>query len=326
MLSLKGNILLVGGTGFLARGLLRRCVNENWPIENITIYSRNEHFQAECKNRYPEFEYVLGDIRDNDKLSIICRYQDVVINCAALKYVPESEFNVSECLDINVMGVKSLLSACYSSKRVRTVVGISTDKAVEPANMYGLTKAIGEKLYCEMASWLVWENRIKFVQTRYGNVIGSTGSVVPLFKRMYEQTGSVKVTDTTMTRFWLTIDEAVDLILQAVNELNSGEIIVPNLRACSLATVIEAVVPNAKIKIIGLRPGEKLHEKLLTKLESSKSKEIVMASQGGYTYGYVYNPLAVSVDTSNSEVVSSDPSSWISANEFHEAVEDAARV
>lgn len=311
----RGRILITGGAGYLGRGILHRAQSENWDAK-FTIYSRDELKQDQCRRKYPDATYILGDIRNNDRLSLAMMNHQTVIHCGAIKYVDTSEFNVNECIATNVIGSQSVIKAARLAG-VETCVAISTDKAVEPLNTYGLTKALMERLWLEASRQIP---QITFNLTRYGNVIGSTGSVVPLFKRMAAEKGEVTVTDPAMTRFWLSIDEAVDLVVYACGLGSTGATIVPSIRAMKLSDLVKAVAPNAKVKVTGLRPGEKSHEKLLTDLESSKSR---MPSDS-HPY-YVYYPDGPK-GLMSGELTSNNPKSWIKPEEFTRLSEEAALI
>lgn len=275
----NNRILITGGAGFLGRGIMRQAARENWPVE-FTIYSRDEFKQHRCRDAYPNAGYVLGDIRDTDRLALIMRGHDLVIHAAALKYVPEAENNVDECIGINVYGSQSVVKAAYEA-RVKQVIAISTDKAVEPVNTYGLSKAVAERVFGE-ASRLMPD--IKFTTCRYGNVIGSTGSVIPVFQHQLETLGKVLVTDPDMTRFWISVDEAVDIIELAMMQ-DSGTITVPMPKAMRIGDIAAAIAGEA-VEVVGVRPGEKLHEKLLTYAESMRTKTDML-----FDMDYnIYNP------------------------------------
>lgn len=309
---ISGNILITGGVGFLGRAFMTRAFNENWPC-NITVYSRDEFKQDLCKRKFPNVHYVLGDVRDIDRLSTHVDYADIVINAAALKYVPESETNVNECFDINIGGTKSVISAVRQSRRCKCLVGISTDKAVQPVSTYGISKAAAEKLYQE-ASRLIPDK--KFVQTRYGNVIGSTGSVVPVFKRMASELGFVTITDPESTRFWHSVDDAIDMIVHLILFAESGDIIIPNPFSMYLEDVVTVVAPEARIELVGLRPGEKKHEKLLQASESVRT-----TSQAGH---YMFNP---DRDPHNQVFeITSDVATRMPYDVFRKLVDEAALV
>lgn len=268
---LRGKVLITGGAGFLGRGILRKAAREKWDTE-FTIYSRDEFKQYLCRDKYPSASYVLGDIRDTERLALAMRGHDVVIHAAALKFVPEAEHNVNECVNINVGGTQSVVTAAREA-RVRTVVAISTDKAVEPINTYGFSKALAERIIYEAS---VQVPATKFVSCRYGNVIGSTGSVVPVFERQLAKNGYIKVTDPNMTRFWLGIDTAVTIV-EAASELVTGSMLVHIPKASTIGAVANRLVeiakpdfPEASVRVMGKRPGEKMHEKLLTASELSR--------------------------------------------------------
>lgn len=314
---LNGNIFITG-CGFLTRGIMRRARLENW-LCRITVYSRNEHAQDACRRKYPEASYILGDIRDTDRLSLAVNNHDIIINTAALKYVDIAENNISECLSINIDGTKSIIEAAWRTRTIHTVIGVSTDKAVEPINTYGLSKAVGEKLFFEASRQIA---DIKFVQTRYGNVIGSTGSVVPLFKRAAELQGEIKLTDPSMTRFWISIDDAVDLIIEA-GLTNSGSIVIPHPKAMSLQALAEAVCPGIKQVIIGLRPGERRHEKLLSESESVRACKLEHASLGAV---YNYHPSRKLEPGVASFELASNTSNLISVAVFRALADEAINI
>lgn len=264
---LHGNILITGGAGFLGRGILARAKREQWPCK-FTIYSRDELKQHQCRLKYPDAQYVLGDIRDTDRLSLAMLHQDIVIHAAALKYVPESELNVLESVGINIQGSRNVgMLAGSLENGVHTCVLISTDKAVEPANTYGMTKAVAERIWYEYSRLIT---DVKYATVRYGNVIGSTGSVVPVFKRQAQVEGRVTVTNPGMTRFWIDIDEAINLILTSVLHAGSGCITIPTPKSMTLSQLVATVVPGVQVDIVGQRPGEKTHEKLLSFAESTQ--------------------------------------------------------
>lgn len=312
MLNTKVNVLITGGSGFLGRGILRRATRERWD-SNFTIYSRDEYKQDLCKRVYPQANYVLGDIRDVDRLETVMLNQDIVIHAGALKYVPEAEFNVSECIDINVLGSRAVINAARRSRRVNTVVGISTDKAVEPLNTYGLTKAMMERCFTE--AYRLFPGK-RFTLTRYGNVVGSTGSVVPVFQRQAAKDNTVQVTDPTMTRFWIGIEEAIDLVIQAIAS-ESGTIVVPSAKSMELGELVKAVAPEARVKVTGLRPGEKMHECLLTSAEFVRSEQ--------YHNMWLYHPDRAPL-TVNHAPMDSAGTDRMSVKEFQELAADSVNV
>ncbi len=258
---LSGRVLLTGGTGFLGRGIMRKAMRENWPCE-FTVLSRDEYKQDLCKQKYPNAKYILGDITDSDRLYTAFRNVDTVVHAAALKYIPEAELNVDECIRVNVEGSANVFKHARWAN-VKNVVAISTDKAPLPVNVYGMTKALMERMIGEQSRF----GDTKYTAARYGNVIGSTGSVIPLFQRQLERQQQVVVTNPDMTRFWITIDEAVQLIEDAVDCTVNGGVVIPSPQAMSIGDLALAMTTyyyGAKPKIIGTRIGERMHETLLT--------------------------------------------------------------
>lgn len=273
MAGLRGNILITGGAGFLGRGIMRAAKRDGWDA-HFTVFSRDEQKQAYCRTLYPDAHYVLGDITDTERLWLAMLGHDYVIHAAALKYIPEGEFNADECVRVNIDGARSVITAARSAK-VQRVVGISTDKAAQPVNIYGMTKAVMERLFAEASDVF----GPVFTTCRYGNVIGSTGSVVPVMREQYRTFKMVQITDTYMTRFWMPIDAAVNTILRAF-EAPAGSVTIPTPRAASMRALALAVlgsldltmypdpeVADPRIKIVGPRPGEKQHEDLVSHYE-----------------------------------------------------------
>ena len=263
-------VLITGGAGFLGRGILRRIqetgVNRlDW---EATIYSRDESKQEECARRYPSARYIIGDVKDVDRLTVAMMGHDAVIHAAAMKYIPEAELNATECINVNVFGAYNVVKAARAAA-IDHVVGISTDKAVQPVNIYGCTKMTMERLFADTS---YFEDPTSFCCVRYGNVIGSTGSVIPLFQRQYAETGKVKITNPEMTRFWMSIDEAIDLIQLALEKAAPGSVVIPTVQAMTILDVAKAATKDdVEVEIIGERPGEKLHEMLMHYEESVRT-------------------------------------------------------
>lgn len=254
-------VLITGGSGFLARGIMRQ-----WPQHDYVVYSRDEYKQDLCKRQFSSAKYVLGDVKDYDRLvSTIKAYNvDTIIHTAAVKFIPEAELNVQECIDVNVEGTRNVLAAAWMCE-VENTIGISTDKACMPINTYGMTKALMERLFVEQAR-LDTDHHYSLV--RYGNVIGSTGSVIPMFQRQAAELGKLTITDPDMTRYWITIEEAVNLIRLAL-EHQSGSIIIPKPRSMNLLDLALSISSN--VETIGPRLGEKRHEQLLHQQESVRA-------------------------------------------------------
>lgn len=273
MAGLRGRILITGGTGFLGRGILRAAKRDGWDA-SFTILSRDEEKQARARRAYPEATYVLGDVLDVQRLSLLMIGHDYVIHAAALKFIPEGEFNASEVVRVNIDGARSVMDAARSAG-VKRVIGISTDKAAQPINVYGMTKAVMERLFAESRTG----DYTTFTTCRYGNVIGSTGSVVPVLREQFEEHGYVTITDPHMTRFWMPIDDAVAVVLRAA-EATPGSVKIPDPRSASMQAIAHAVLKSLgqpytfsggdfdpRIRVIGKRPGEKQHEDLISHYE-----------------------------------------------------------
>lgn len=299
-------VLVTGGTGFLGRGLLRRFSQE-W---DITVYSRDEYKQVQCAQRWPDVKYVLGDVTNLERLCNVMRGHDLVIHTAAVKFIPEAELNVNECIDVNVLGSRCVLEAAARCN-VETCVTISTDKACQPLNVYGMTKALVERMVGEYARYC--EGRVKYTACRYGNVIGSTGSVVPLFRQQAETLGEITVTDPDMTRYWITVDEAVNLILDAC-DAGSGDVVIPTPAAMRIGDI--AALFDVPVKITGVRPGEKRHEQLLHQQESVRAeydgKNYLLHPDGVYSEPFVLS--------------SGSPKVWLSEKKMLAAIHDAENV
>ena len=264
---LKGNILLTGGTGSLGTAILKRALSEQWDCA-ITVYTRDEMKQQALARELgpaPNVRYAIGDIADYDTLERVMVGHDTVLHAAAFKHIPAGELNVGAMLQTNLVGSQNVITAALRT-RVSRVLGISTDKACAPVNAYGASKMLMERAFQEANQ----AGLTAFHLVRYGNVLDSTGSVLPLWKKQIARGEPITVTDPHMTRFWLGIDRAVQLVLDALR-VAPGNILIPQLRGLSMARFAEFVFPDAPVKTIGLRPGEKLHECLLTREETRRS-------------------------------------------------------
>lgn len=306
-------VLITGGAGFLGRGILR-YIGKNDLDWEITCYSRDETKQDEARQRWPKVRFVLGDVRDTDLLTAAAIGHDAIIHAAALKYIPEAELNATECCNVNIGGAQSVVRAARFAG-VPTVVGISTDKAVQPVNIYGCSKMAMERIFAESSG-----PANSFYCVRYGNVIGSTGSVIPFFQRQAKELGHITITDLNMTRFWMGVDEAIELIMIALRgDVSPGSIIIPEVQAMKMVDVAEAVAPGIEVKIIGIRPGEKMHEKLLHHEESVRVNRyagwIELFPPGRSTAGL--DPFTL---------VSNNPHHWMSVDKMHDLIEDAKEL
>jgi UDP-N-acetylglucosamine 4,6-dehydratase/5-epimerase len=304
-------VLVTGGAGFLGRGILRQVQRGHLPWE-VTVYSRDETKQDECRRRYPFARYILGDVRDTERLTAALAAQDAVVHAAAMKYIPEAELNAEECVRVNIGGAESVIRAVRSHGWYAKVVGISTDKAVQPVNIYGATKMVMERLFADTAQL----GDTRFGCVRYGNVVGSTGSVIPVFQRQYAETGRVKITNLDMTRFWMSVDDAVDLVAVALAEALPGSVAVPEAQAMSILDVAKAATKDdVEVEIVGERPGEKKHEMLIHYEESVR----VVRREGFFEL----LPPGSAVGESPFTLASHTPHRWMSVEKMRELIADA---
>lgn len=260
---LSGKVILVtGGTGSFGRAFVARVLAQHAPAKLI-VFSRDEqkHYVMQREMDDPRLRFFLGDIRDRTRLLRALRGVDIVIHAAAMKHVPLAEYNPIEAIRTNVDGAANLIDAALE-REVETVIGLSTDKAASPVNLYGATKLCMEKLLVAANSYSGADGP-KFKLVRYGNVVGSMGSVLPVFMQQRE-TGTLTLTDPSMTRFWIRMDQAIDLVMRTLSDGRGGEVFVPKIPACTVATLADAVSPTARKQVIGIRPGEKIHELMIT--------------------------------------------------------------
>ncbi|GAB1400784.1 UDP-N-acetylglucosamine 4,6-dehydratase (inverting) [Aminivibrio sp.] len=266
-------ILITGGTGSFGKHCVRTLL-QNYSPKKIIVYSRDELKQFEMQQIYsaPQMRYFLGDVRDEPRLTLAMREVDYVIHAAALKQVPAAEYNPMECVKTNVMGASNVISAAMAND-VEKVVALSTDKAANPINLYGATKLCADKIFTA-GNNLVGRGRTRFSVVRYGNVVGSRGSVIPFFQTLLQENAlEIPITDPRMTRFWITLDQGVDFVLKAFSRMQGGEIFVPKIPSARITDIAEALAPHIPQKIIGIRPGEKLHEIMCPKDDCHRTIE-----------------------------------------------------
>ncbi len=266
-MTLDGTVLITGGSGSLGRALLERADRERWPAQ-LVVYSRDEVKQAALRERHPGVRFLLGDVRDAEALETAMRGIDIVIHAAAYKRVPEAERETMACVGANVIGSMNVVREALRAGVPRTI-GISTDKACAPINAYGQSKALMERLFQSAARPV----GPAFTLVRYGNVLASTGSVIPALRAQAAKGLPITITDPTMTRFWITLDDAVDLILAAL-DLPSGSILIPKSRSSTMGVMAEAVAPDHPTVVTGFRAGEKRHEQLLNAHEAPYAGEV----------------------------------------------------
>ncbi|ADN08192.1 UDP-N-acetylglucosamine 4,6-dehydratase (inverting) [Sulfurimonas autotrophica] len=254
------NILITGGTGSFGKQFVRTILNRYEP-NKIIIYSRDELKQFEMAQKYNHdcMRYFIGDVRDLPRLQKAMKDVHFVVHAAALKHVPIAEYNPMECIKTNVMGAQNIIDACIDNE-VPYTIALSTDKAASPANLYGASKLVSDKLFVA-ANNLRGNHDIKFSVVRYGNVLGSRGSVIPFFEKLIKEGAtSLPITEPNMTRFWITLQEGVDFVLKNFARMQGGEIFIPKIPSMKMTDMAKAIAPNLPQNIIGIRPGEKLHE------------------------------------------------------------------
>lgn len=259
-------ILLTGGTGSFGHAFVERIVSA-WPDAVIRVYSRDELKQSEMRARFgdDQLRYFIGDVRDRARMSRAAQGADVIIHAAAMKQVPACEYNPFEAVRTNVLGAQHVVDAAIDAG-VPKVLALSTDKAVNPVNLYGATKLCAEKIVIQGNAYAA-QASTRLACVRYGNVVGSRGSVVPLFKRQREL-GRLTITDERMTRFWITLPQSVDLVLYGLEHMAGGEVFIPKIPSMRVVDLAEAMAPGIPRDVIGIRPGEKLHELLITSDEN----------------------------------------------------------
>jgi UDP-N-acetylglucosamine 4,6-dehydratase len=269
----RQTVLITGGTGSFGRAMTRLLLREQRPAKLI-VFSRDELKQHEMRTGGfddPSLRWFIGDVRDEGRLRRAMRGVTCVVHAAALKHVPVCEYNPFEAVQTNIMGARNVINAALD-QGVERVIALSTDKAANPINLYGATKLVAEKLFVQ-ANAYSGQQPIRFACCRYGNVVGSRGSVVPLFREQRSK-GVVTVTDPRMTRFWLTLDQGVRFVAHCLERMHGGEIFVPKIPSMRLVDLAQAVAPDCRLQSIGIRPGEKLHEVLVGEDEARTTRDL----------------------------------------------------
>ncbi len=260
------NILITGGTGSFGN-LFVETVLKKFKPKKLIIFSRDELKQSVMNQKFPKekykcIRYFIGDVRDQTRLELAMQDVDYVVHAAALKQVVAAEYNPMECVKTNIGGAENVVKATMETN-VSKVIALSTDKASDPINLYGATKLTSDKIFVSSNNIVGEKRKTKFSVVRYGNVVGSRGSVVPVFKHFIDKgKNELPITDEKMTRFWITLKQAVDFVLKSFERMQGGEIFVPKIPSIRVVDLARAMAPKSKIKIIGIRPGEKLHEKM----------------------------------------------------------------
>lgn len=264
------SILVTGGTGSFGKKFIETVFEKYPKVKRVVVFSRDELKQYEMaqkfpESKYPQLRFFIGDVRDGERLKRACENIDIIIHAAALKHVPVAEYNPMECIKTNINGAENIVTAALDCG-VSNVVALSTDKACAPINLYGATKLCSDKLFIA-ANNMKGNRNLKFSVVRYGNVLGSRGSVVPFFIKKRAD-GVLPITHEGMTRFNITLEEGVTMVMHAIENSWGGELFVPKIPSYKILDVAKAVAPNCKIEVVGIRPGEKLHEEMITETDS----------------------------------------------------------
>lgn len=319
-------LLVTGGTGSFGKQFIK-TVLENYKPKKVIIFSRDELKQFEMQQifspaKYPAIRYFIGDVRDEERLHRAFRNVDIVIHAAAMKQVPAAEYNPFECIKTNILGAQNIINAALDME-VERVMALSTDKAANPLNLYGATKLCSDKLFVAANSY-TGERTTKFSVVRYGNVLGSRGSVVPFFLKKREE-GVLPITHQDMTRFWITLDQGIEFVISSLEMMVGGEIFIPKIPSMKIVDLAKALAPECDIKIVGIRPGEKLHEVMVPMDESRNTVDLGDRYVIKPPFGFAGNRF----DYSNSKPVpenfeynSRDNDWWLSVDELMKMIED----
>jgi UDP-N-acetylglucosamine 4,6-dehydratase/5-epimerase len=325
----KKNILVTGGTGSFGKKFIEVIIEKYQP-QKVIVYSRDELKQFEMSQVFNEdcMRYFIGDVRDKERLSQAMSEVDYVVHAAALKHVPVAEYNPMECIKTNIMGAANVIDAAIEN-RVKKVIALSTDKAANPINLYGATKLASDKLFVA-ANNMTGKNPTIFSVVRYGNVVGSRGSVVPFFKKLIENGATeIPITDPKMTRFWITLDQGINFVVKGFERMLGGEIFIPKIPSMRIVEMADALAPELPQKIIGIRPGEKLHEVMCPSDDSHLCIEyedhyvISPSIQMNKNHDYMHNGLnETGQQVKNGFVYSSDKNdNWLTKDKLISMIE-----
>lgn len=322
-------ILVTGGTGSFGQKFVRHVLDNHTP-KKIIVFSRDELKQFEMAQKFPNenrIRFFLGDVRDYQRLLRAFDGVDIVVHAAALKQVPAAEYNPIECIKTNVYGAENIINAAIDSG-VEKVLALSTDKAVNPINLYGATKLCSDKLFVAANSYSITK-LTRFSVVRYGNVIGSRGSVIPFFNEQ-KKTGILPITDERMTRFWITLQQGVEFVAQCLDCMLGGEVFISKIPSMRITDLAKAIAPECELKIIGIRPGEKLHEIMVPADESQNALEFKKffiikpsVSWGSINYDALYQGEKGKPVPQDFYYASDNNTQWISIEELKEVVKNA---
>lgn len=328
MLSNK-SILITGGTGSLGNALTKHILDKYPDVKRLVIFSRDEQKQFQMAQEYPadkfpQIRFFIGDVRDFERVKRALKGIHYVIHAAAMKHVPIAEYNPMECVKTNIMGAENVINACLDTE-VERVVALSTDKAAAPVNLYGATKLASDKLFVAANNIRGW-NPIRFSVVRYGNVMGSNGSVIPFFLKKRKEK-ILPITDPTMTRFNITLEGGVEMVMHALETAWGGEIFVPKIPSYKITDVAEAVGPDCKQNIVGIRPGEKIHEEMITSSDSfytydlGKYYSILPSVHRWKLEDYIAEFRAVKVET-GFKYNSGENTEWVNAKQLRKLIKE----
>jgi UDP-N-acetylglucosamine 4,6-dehydratase len=321
VIDLNGStILLTGGTGSFGNAFVQRVIR-CWPDAVVRVYSRDELKQHEMRSRYQseQLRFLIGDVRDRARMSRAAEGADIVVHAAAMKQVPACEYNPFEAVRTNVLGAQHVVDAAIDA-RVERVVALSTDKAVNPVNLYGATKLCAEKIFVQGNAYAA-QKQTRLSCVRYGNVVGSRGSVVPVFRQQACERGRITITDERMTRFWITLEQAVDLVLHALAHMEGGEVYIPKIPSMRVVDLAEAIAPGLPRDVVGIRPGEKLHELLITGDEARHTVDAgsVYVVMPEHPWWDEMGPAVIGKPLSDGFVYASDTNDvWLSVDQLRE--------
>ena len=316
-------VLITGGTGSFGKALIKNILDSETNLKRLVIYSRDELKQWELKQKYPEDKYpqlrfFLGDIRDKERIKMALHNIDTVIHAAALKQVPFAEYNPMEFVKTNVLGAENLVNACLDTN-VKNLIALSTDKACSPINLYGATKLCSDKLFIA-ANNIKGDRDLKFSIVRYGNVFGSRGSVIPYFLEKAKE-GIIPITDKNMTRFNILLEDAIEMVKWVLENSLGGEIFVPKLKSYKIIDLAEAIGPSCKKEFIGIRPGEKIHEKMISQADSQSTISLkkyfaILPSDGQLEEKYRKSKIEFSKENSGFSYSSGNNDSFLNVKEI----------
>ena len=322
----QDSILVTGGTGSFGKKFVETMLRDYHP-HRLVVFSRDELKQHEMRTSgldHPNLRYFIGDVRDADRLKRALSGITVVVHAAALKQVPACEYNPFEAIQTNIMGGRNVIDAALD-QGVRRILALSTDKAVNPVNLYGATKLCAEKMFVQANSYAGSQNT-RFSCARYGNVVGSRGSVIPIFMEQ-RQRGRITITDARMTRFWLTLDHGVNFVIRCLEQMHGGEIFVPRIPSMRLVDLAETIAPGCEIEYIGIRPGEKLHETLISEDESryALSTDEMFVIQPAHPWWKSENWVRARRVPEGFRYASDSNDQWLTRSELEDLVEPEAK-